>query len=844
MRNIRFNKIKKFLPGGAIGVQSPSLYDSLYNPNLSMYFRDPNKIWGTDPNNPLNLGVDNQLNQTLSLLTFGENSNDLYRREAAKQLKDQRDQYLNQQPTTSDPVAKNFKVDTPNTDINIESLRQNAIISDLSQEQAKPIISNQQDKQTQLTQPNQKPFTAPEYDPTKPNIPSQTRSQSYLDPEVKEAMDQGFINYKISPDDSADLGLSSTTNKNYLLKGLNAQNINPGQEVQFTKKENNPTELLLNTLHNQKQEQIMDATTKAVTAQMPQTYQVDERFQTQSEDQDSSSGNRVVTGGGGSNDKPKISEDLLKAEGQHSANMAKYINAGLDLGQSIMYSVGANSNDSKGTSVARGVVATGAEITSKLPPPANIAAPILKGLNLADSILDKAHVGKYNDKFSMDNYTFEQIGGSYGSSLNAANEASRLSEQRHGFLGIGGRKARNRDNAKIAEAKRQQSIMASIANANSDLKNGAEAMSDINHIQNSIFLNGGYDANYARAAKEGGTLKIMSFDDYLNIPEVPSFEDYLAVKELPSFDEYLNNIQQFRNGGNITSPNNIKSDENVIPEGALHKNKHNLKQTGYDDSDITKKGIPVIDNDGNQQAEIELNEIIFSLEVTQFLEENYKKYYSEETKEKEKDELALKTGKELVYQILQNTIDNTGLIQSAKNGGVLSFQGGGSTLFDDSDVIDQFALYKGYPDLLINDYLELGKQLNIPTNILYGMLARDMMESNEGQSNQANFNLGNIHVPKKLKQEGKVKKGRDKTSEGKVYDTSFKEYDTLQEYLQDAYNTQNIVYGVKGDESIDDFFNILCGANPNGFSWGVGKHYKESLYSKLADLRKRKYITD
>nr|DAG88872.1 MAG TPA: hypothetical protein [Crassvirales sp.] len=32
--------------------------------------------------------------------------------------------------------------------------------------------------------------------------------------------------------------------------------------------------------------------------------------------------------------------------------------------------------------------------------------------------------------------------------------------------------------------------------------------------------------------------------------------------------------------------------------------------------DLTKKGIPVIDNKGEQQAEVEKNEIIFSLEVT------------------------------------------------------------------------------------------------------------------------------------------------------------------------------------------------------------------------------------
>lgn len=335
-------------------------------------------------------------------------------------------------------------------------------------------------------------------------------------------------------------------------------------------------------------------------------------------------------------------------------NWLQNVNIGLGLAQMGMYALGSNQNDSKGTTMMRGGIAAGAELASQLPPPANAAAPILKSINLADSIMDYAGVGPYNKTFQKDDYTFEKVGGSYGSTLAAANEASQLSGLRHGFLGLGGRRARNRDNAKINEANRQQTIMAQIANENDDLKNAAESMSDINHIHNTVMLNGGYDPRYSRlSAKEGGKLEIESFDDFLeNYKEIESFDDFLTT--------YL------KDGGKLESPNNIESDQNVIPEGALHKNKHNLKETGFDDSSITKKGIPVIDDEGNQQAEIELNEIIFSLEVSQFLEENYHKFY--EAKGKEQDEIALNVGKELVYQILANTQDNTGLIEVAKEG--------------------------------------------------------------------------------------------------------------------------------------------------------------------------------
>lgn len=89
---------------------------------------------------------------------------------------------------------------------------------------------------------------------------------------------------------------------------------------------------------------------------------------------------------------------------------------------------------------------------------------------------------------------------------------------------------------------------------------------------------------------------------------------------------------------------------------------------------LTKKGIPVIDEDGEQQAEIEHSEIIFTLEVTKKLEEYYDIFYSEDSSNKEKEQAALDAGKLLVYQILENTEDRTGLIESCKKGGSLNLK--------------------------------------------------------------------------------------------------------------------------------------------------------------------------
>lgn len=110
-------------------------------------------------------------------------------------------------------------------------------------------------------------------------------------------------------------------------------------------------------------------------------------------------------------------------------------------------------------------------------------------------------------------------------------------------------------------------------------------------------------------------------------------------------------VPEFQNGGSI----------NVIPDGALHARKHNMDLEG-----ITPKGIPVVSEKDNgkveQQAEIEKEEVIFRLEVTQKLEELEKKYYSERASQKEKDEYALEAGKLITEELLHNTKDNAGLL--------------------------------------------------------------------------------------------------------------------------------------------------------------------------------------
>ena len=99
---------------------------------------------------------------------------------------------------------------------------------------------------------------------------------------------------------------------------------------------------------------------------------------------------------------------------------------------------------------------------------------------------------------------------------------------------------------------------------------------------------------------------------------------------------------------------------NVIPEGALHARKNNMEGAG---EDFTAKGIPVVDNNGEQQAEIETNELILRKKVTEQVEELYKKYNEEESQQK-KDSIAIEMGKIITREITKNTDDKTGLIQN------------------------------------------------------------------------------------------------------------------------------------------------------------------------------------
>lgn len=212
------------------------------------------------------------------------------------------------------------------------------------------------------------------------------------------------------------------------------------------------------------------------------------------------------------------------------------------------------------------------------------------------------------------------------------------------MIGLGGLNA-GKMQAKLArrnEKLKQALVAADIAEEQS-FQQEARANSIENVIENNkIALNGGLSTSVL-AAKSGGRL-----DRLKHFKKVVKAENGAKLKKVE-----------------------VSEEASVIPEGALHKNKHNLELDG-----ITAKGIPVItvDDDADtfteikQQedtivihAEVEKEEIIFSKELTDFVEDKRKEWHDSNS-----NDILEEVGKRVTKELLFNTNDNADLIKTLR----------------------------------------------------------------------------------------------------------------------------------------------------------------------------------
>ena len=277
--------------------------------------------------------------------------------------------------------------------------------------------------------------------------------------------------------------------------------------------------------------------------------------------------------------------------------------------------------------------------------------------------------GKKADSFAADQDILASVGSSYGGTTEDINNAASKASKKYGLFSS---RARRKANTQIADAKAKQNLMGDISEEATDQRLAVQSMGEQAGLAYSLMTDGGYNQKYTYAAKQGG---IIEWNPVIELNWQPKIElnwELPEFKEGGELPEGLEWVPEFKNGGKTDDIPEIEetTQKNLIPEGALHKNKHHMEHA----EGLTKKGIPVVDNDGEQQAEIEHSEIIFTLEVTKKLEEYYEIFYSEESSTKEKEQAALDVGKLLVYQILENTDDRTGLIESCKKGGSLTLK--------------------------------------------------------------------------------------------------------------------------------------------------------------------------
>lgn len=255
-----------------------------------------------------------------------------------------------------------------------------------------------------------------------------------------------------------------------------------------------------------------------------------------------------------------------------------------------------------------------------------------KFMKLTPMGLVNAFGAKKADTIYKDNETWEQQGSAYGGSMAKVDDALTKSGKKYGaFSG----KARRKANTQIAEAKRQQNLVSDINQEAQD----AFAASNYSGIglRNELALSGGY-RNMA-VGRNG--MKILD-------AESQWAREVLTKAKIRPKEKLEEQPPKFAEGGTV----------NVIPDGALHAHKHHLEDISPEYEQVTSKGIPVVtEEEGGklkQHAEIERNEIIFRLEVTKKLEELMKDG---------SDDAAIEAGKLLAHEIINNTVDNTGLME-------------------------------------------------------------------------------------------------------------------------------------------------------------------------------------
>ncbi len=252
-----------------------------------------------------------------------------------------------------------------------------------------------------------------------------------------------------------------------------------------------------------------------------------------------------------------------------------------------------------------------------------------KGADVANSIMALALPGAGYFTPKTDDYNRSQIVSNttgYNGVIDSANTAAGNANAK---LLFGRRKANEMIKTQKLKDRNIEDIM-------------GNATDDFTSANNALFSTG------VQTRLSGGVKPLRIGKEGFKIKHVDFTQKVLDLLRKTQKAESNGSTLKFQEGGAF----------NVIPEGALHAHKHNLSEIDEKYEVLTDKGIPVISEkeDGGiiQHAEVEHSEIILRLELTKKLEELAKDG---------SEEAMLEAGKLLTREIMENTIDKSGLME-------------------------------------------------------------------------------------------------------------------------------------------------------------------------------------
>ena len=221
------------------------------------------------------------------------------------------------------------------------------------------------------------------------------------------------------------------------------------------------------------------------------------------------------------------------------------------------------------------------------------------------------------------------LSSSYSKTLDDMQTAEGMAEGRYLF-------GKKKINDKIQDLEEDQSTLLTAQKTNTLRKN-----SDYQYNLAQQNLNRYAGNNYSLTAIGKDGMKLISKED---------------VKQLiASRKQTIEDVTLFKDGGKM----------NILPEGKLHAHNHHLEDVDERLEDLTKKGIPIVTVSENgelsQVAEVEKEELILHLELTEQVEALWEQFKNAETPE-EKNRIAFECGDLLCREIITNTEDNTNLI--------------------------------------------------------------------------------------------------------------------------------------------------------------------------------------